>query len=1106
MADIRSYLAHLKFDPKLENTPWAKYLTNFRYVLLLILIIYAVGTFSFINLPRRLNPEVEIPIVSVTTILPGAGPADVESLVSEKIEDEISSVENVSKVTSVSAQNVSQIVVEFTSNTDPEKAKDDVRSQVDTISDLPEDAENPMVQKLDFENQPVWTFLITTDSDEASLFSFAKELEDKIEKLPSIKNVQVTGGEEEEIQILVNKNTQKEFNLNTQTLTQAVKAAIPAYPAGTVATENSSYILAIDPQITKIEDLRDLNLILNGEITRLGDIAKVSLTSKPNQAKTFFAQSNTSPQRAVSFSVFKTDSVNINMAVADVEKVTEEIGPKYDNKFKIVDVLNFSKLIDEQFEELLANFRDTIILVFITLFIFLGIRQALIVALAIPLSFLVTFTVMNATGISLNFLSLFSLVLALGLLVDDAIVVVSAVTAYWRIKKFTPNQTGLLVLRDFIVPIWSTTTTAVWAFLPLLIAAGIIGEFIKSIPIVVSTTLLASTAIAILIILPSMVLLLKPQIPNRVKILLSIVIFLLLTSPIAFLSRKNPLLPLIIVITVIFLLLTYKVRSQLAKRIVEISSSRINTRDLISRVKRSFDQGIFDSEKFAHKYQRVIDKVLASRSAPVKTLAIVIIFALFSYLLLPIGFVRNEFFPKADEDQLYVAVELPPGTSLDSSTTVTQNLVNKLSHEDEVKFAMAEIGRTGDFTSFFPGQSPTNNILFTLILNEGKKRKPTASEIAQNLRNKYSNFPQGKLSVVEQTGGPPAGAEVVVNLIGEDLTVLNTEADEIIAFMEKQPELTNIEKSIKPSSAKLVFVPDKVRMVQNGITEDVLSLQLRTFASGFKIDDIKLNGTSHEINLRTGVDFENPAILAGMEVQTRQGNIPLAGLGEFVLKPNPSQITRENGERMISVMSAVKAGNSVSTANKKVLDFTNENKLPEGYRFTTGGINEENQESVKSIFQAMGIAALLIATTMILQFGSYRKAAIVLTLIPLAISGVFIIFALTQTPLTFPTLIGILALFGIVVYQAMLIVDKINKNLKIGMRLKAAISDAAASRVEPIMFGTITTVMGLIPITLSDPLWRGLGGAIIAGLLFSGIIMLLFIPVVYYLVYRKEVK
>jgi multidrug efflux pump subunit AcrB len=224
------------------------------------------------------------------------------------------------------------------------------------------------------------------------------------------------------------------------------------------------------------------------------------------------------------------------------------------------------------------------------------------------------------------------------------------------------------------------------------------------------------------------------------------------------------------------------------------------------------------------------------------------------------------------------------------------------------------------------------------------------------------------------------------------------------------------------------------------------------------------------------------------------------------LEPNPTLITRENGKRTLSVTASVTPGHSVSQTNQTLEKYANSIKLAPGYSWTTGGANEQNQESVTSILQAMILSFLLIIVTMVVQFSSFRKALIVMLVIPLSISGVFIIFALTHTPLSFPALIGVLALFGIVVKNSILVVDKINNNLRVGMEYTESIVDGAVSRLEPIALTSFATIAGLIPITLSDPLWRGLGGAIIAGLTFSGTIMLFFIPVVYYYWFRSEYK
>ncbi len=1107
MKSKKSYLDRLKFDDKLTGTPIAFYLTNYRYVFLLIIAIVASGLFSFINLPRRLNPEVKIPIVSVSTTLPGASPQDMESLITIPLENEISGLEKVNTITSTSVDSFSQIAIEFQSSVDPDRAKDSVQSAVDSVNTLPDEAQQPDVQKLDFENQPIWTFIVTGNKDSASLITFGQTIKENLESVSSIKHISITGIEEQEIQVLIDPNTQTTFGIDPISIARQIHSSLNSQPAGIVNTPSSSIALTIDPTTTSVEELRDMHLNLNGQIVPLGDVATIMIRPKPNQNKAYYASNTQEATEAITFSVFKADNVNIDKAVKDAQAETQKTLSNYKDQFKLLTVLDLSNEVDKQFSHLLTSFRDTMILVIAVLFIFLGARQALVVALAIPLSFLIAFTVMQILGLTLNFLSLFSLILALGLLVDDAIVIVAATTSYWKSKRFTPNETGLLVLRDFFIPIWSTTITAVWAFLPILIASGIIGEFIKSISIVVSATLLASTAVAILITLPTMMLLLKPNFPNRVRILFWLLVFLTLFALLVTIFKTSPILPLNIGALALFIAVSFILRSELKDRINEFFRVRPQVNKTLLKVKTYTAHGIIDSTKIAKYYEKIISKVLQSKSARNKTLVIVAIFALFSYSLLPLGFVANEFFPRTDQNSLYVSVELPSGTNLQSTTEEAKKLTSDLRKTDGIDYITTQTGRSASGENFFAPQGATNNILLTIVLPDEEKRRKNSIQIAQELREKYENYYRGKISVVEQSSGPPAGADIQIKYLGEDPKLLNQYADRTISYLQTREGITNVQKSIKPGSGKIVFVPDKNKLALYGTTEQEIGFQLRTYASGFTLDtDVNFDGLEKDITFRTTSSLQSPESLASVVINTPSGQFPLSSLGTLEFKSTSTQITREDRKRTISTTAAVTQSKNIAIENKGLEKFANDLNLEQGYSWKTGGVNEENQKSVNSILQAMIIAFILITTTMVLQFGSYRKAFIILLKIPLAISGVFIIFALTATPLSFPTLIGILALFGITVYQSMLIVDKINKNLKEGLDLKHAISEASASRVEPIMFGTITTVVGLIPITLSDPLWRGLGGAIIAGLLFSGIIMLFFIPVIYYKMYEKEIK
>lgn len=1107
MAELTSYLKKLRFDPKLNDSPFARYLRNTRLVVLLVLLVCLVGITSFSNLPRVLNPEINIAIVNISTPLPGASPEDVESLVTIPIEDSVNDLPDVKTVSSTSQDSISIVTLEFESGVNPDKAKADVQSAVDSITDLPENAENPTVQKLDFENQPIWTFALSSKTnDSLSLVRMGKTLRDRLEDLPSIERVDVAGVDDEEIQILIQPEKIALYGINPAFISQTIKAATGSFPAGNIATNGSSFGLSIDPTVTTVEELRNIKIKAGNTTVFLSDIATIQQRIKPDSPTSYIATATKPPAETIRFDVFKTGSANITKPVEEAKAVTDEVIKAYGDTYTVSTILNSGEQIDEQFYELVRDFVITVTLVFIALFLFLGIRQAAIASFAIPLTFLVTFLVMNITGVPLSFIAFFSLLLSLGLLVDDTIVVISAISAYYRTGKFTPFEAGMLVWRDFKTPILTTTLTTVWAFVPLLLSTGIIGEFIRAIPIVVSSTLLASLGVALFVTLPMLVLLLKTNIPHRVIVLFRVIGVLIVFGLFLALMPQGPLFIPALVLFLINLFVYFQVRYILFNRAKKGIAAR-TSKKRSAALSRYVDQGVINFGIVERKYRSIIDRILARSINRRKTVLAVIIFSLFSYLLLPLGFVKNEFFPKSDNEYIFISLELPQGTNLQQTNKAMLALLEDIRRTEHVTFVTGTPRLGIDPTRGFAGASD-NTALITVLLPPENERPISSIDIAENFREKYAGYSEGKISVIEESGGPPAGADLQIKLSGDDLAVLDRYADQLVEYMEQQPGITNISKSIKAGTSKIVFVPDDETMLAAGVTQDQLGLFMRTYASGFTLkENAKLqteSTDSQNIVLRTATTQQTAQETGTISIATQTGPVPLTSLGSFELRPNPSRITREDGKRTLSVSAGVTKGVLPTEENAKLETFADSINLPEGYEWQTGGINEENQNSVNAILQAMLLSFFLIIVTMVLQFSSFRKALIVMLVIPLSISGVFIVFGLTGTPLSFPALIGVLALFGIVVKNSILIVDKINQNLKEKMEYRQAIAEAAESRLEPITLTSIAAILGLIPITLSDPFWRGLGGAIISGLLFSGTIMLIFIPVVYYLVFQKE--
>lgn len=1115
--DQTSYLDRIKVTPELWNSWVRKYIANIRFVILLVISIVAIGLFSYFSLPQRLNPEINLPIISVITTLPGASPEDVESLVTIPLEDELIGLSGLDTIASTSQNNASIITMQFVSSVTAEKAKQQVKDAVESVNDLPADASVPSVEAFDFENQPVWVFAISSDADTISLSEFAKKLKKSIEDISTVDKVQVRGVEDTEIRVSIDQSKLAKYQLNPLTLSSKLKSQIKAFPAGSIESSNYVYSLTLDPTISNVDGIRKTMIDIDGQNVRLEDIATVQEVSKPDIKRAYIISPNGNPEKVVTFTIYKSTNADIVKTVEEIKPVVEEQLSVYNGEFKLTTIQNTGEMIQDQFFDLLGEFRSTIILVFVCLLLFLGLRQAVIASFTVPLTFLASFIFMKAVGMSINFLSLFAFLLALGLLVDDTIVVVSAMTTYFKTKKFSSLETGVLVWKDTIVPIWSTTITTIWSFVPLLLATGIIGEFIKPIPVVVTFTMVSSTAIAVLITLPVMIVLLNPSVPRRVLVLVKILSYLVLAGVIIGVFSTTPLfIPIALVFVLIVIVLTLNKQrflDDIKFRVSEMKNFglkagvfqlRINfIKNHKSKLTRLVDSGLIDVEGFAKGYERFISSVLESKSKRKFIVISIVAYAIFSFALLPLGLVKNEFFPGSHQELIYMSLKLPDGSTSDVTEKKALEVLPQLNNIEGVDFVTLEIGAQAQDGGGFSSQQDENNIaLYTLHLpKHPKKTTQDSIHISQMLRDKYKNYTDAKLSVVELTDGPPAGAEVSITLAGDDLTKLEELTNQVQDYLSKQNGVINIEKSVKSGTSAVVFVPNQQKLQTYGLSNDNIGYWLRTLVSGFELDSVSFDKSTNEktpVIFKIGDDSTPIEEVLSLTIPTQSGQIALNQLGKLAPKTNPTIINREDGKRVVTVSAGLKQGFNSQEVNGALLKHADTIPLPAGYSWKTGGVNEENTKSVQSILMAMGVAFLLILVTMVIQFQSFRQALIVLLVIPLAVSSVFLVFAITGTPLSFPALIGVLSLFGIVVTNSMFIVDKINLNLREGMEFKHAIADAGASRMEPIILTKLCTVFGLLPITLADPLWRGLGGAIISGLLIASTIMLLFIPVVYF--------
>lgn len=1109
------YLEKLEFDPKLRHNWLNFFITRFRVVLMLIFVLTMVGIYSFVSLPRESNPEVKIPIAVVVTTYPGASPADIEELVTKKIETGISGLKDVKKITSNSSNSVSAVTIEFDAKADLEGSLRKLRDAVNNLKkDLPVDANDPQVREISFDDTPIWTISLSGPYDGFSLRKSADEIKSELEKIPGVREVSVSGGDEREFEIAYDPQKLAISGISADQANSVVRGANLAIPAGNFKSDKFSYPVRVDGRFFDAEQLGNLPLSHSedGAIVYLKDVARVQEKAIEKSVYSRVSVAGSVPREDVTIQVIKKTGGSIIDTVNAANLATQETIKRLPAGLSYEVSVDYADEINKQFNQLYGDFTLTLILVFAVLFLIVGLKEALVAGLAIPLVFFATFGVMLGTGISLNFLSVFSLILALGLLVDDAIVVVSATKQYLRTGKFTPEEAVLLVLNDFKVVLTTTTLTTIWAFLPLLMATGIIGEFIKSIPITVSVTLAASLVIALIINHPLAAVLERVRFTKKT---FSFSLFGLIVLAFSCLLLPNKIIAIILCLLVfvpVFVLIRWYNRG--GKESLALSSALIEEEwsndELIKKKLReqgSHHQGFFD--RLMHGivnfnailpfYEKYLRRILATKKSRFKTLAFTAALFVLAVTLPVSGIVKTEFFPSSDFDYLYVNLEAPIGLKLEESDKIVQVVESRLLKYSEISNFKTLVGGSASANSLGGGSSSSHLSSITIKLVPKKKRDIKSYDLAEKIRLDLSDIQDAKITVESPKGGPPSGAAFEARISGEDLQELDKAANDLKVILSSIPGVVNPKVSLKESPADYTFELDPARLELYNMNAAYVGSTLRLAISGVEATTVLKEGKEIKVMARFAKD-KLPDLEAIQNLQIlnlRKQPVFLRDVAKIELKPSVETISRVDQKRVV-ILSAATDGKAntaqiLSDFQKKAKNY----QLPAGYSIFYGGENEQNAESVVSILKAMIVAIFLIIATLIIQFNSVKKAFIVMVTIPLALIGVFFGLAMARINLSFPGLIGILALFGIVVKNAIILVDKMSLNLRSGIPFSEAIIDAGKSRLEAIFITSICTILGIIPITLSDETWRALGGSVIFGLMLSSFMTLFVVPTLF---------
>ncbi|MFA6347928.1 MAG: efflux RND transporter permease subunit [Candidatus Paceibacterota bacterium] len=1116
----QQYLLNLKFDPNLKKSWFNFFVSKFRIVVLIILLITFAGIFAFSSLPRESSPEVKIPIAMVTTVYPGASPSDVEEFVTKKIETGISGIKGVDKITSNSSNSMSSITVEFGANEDVDDSIRKLKDKVSGIqSKLPDDANESVVTEISLTDSPVWTIVVTGPYDGFKMREYSEDIKDELEKIPGVREINISGGDQKEFEIAYDPDKLVFYNLSADQANSIVKATNIRIPSGNFDGSKFVYPVSVNAKIYTAEELGNLPISHtdSGSIIYLKDLATVKEVAIKKTSLSRLSTEKGQPQDAITISLIKRTGSSI-ISIVDEAKI------KVDAQIKSMPVgitytvtTDSAKTINDDFNQLVHDFVLTLILVFGILFLTVGFKEGVVASLAVPLVFFIAFACLFALGISLNFLSLFSLILSLGLLVDDAIVVVSATKQYMRTGKFTPEEAVLLVLNDYKMVLTTTTLTTVWAFLPLLFCTGIIGQFMKSIPVTVSITLISSLLIALVINPPLIAFLERTRLTKRIFYIVEALILVLAGISFIIGGVWGYAIGAILLILEFFLIRWYERKGfSILSKNAELSSAERDDDELIKEKIRNqnksegtglankFMYGILKLDGVLPYYEKYLRKILATRKSRLVT-----IFGVFGILIISIclpvfGIVKSEFFPSSDSNYVYVDFRAPVGQKLEETNNGIKMVEDKLLNYDEIKSFSTIVGRPSAGTRSYGDKS--NQASITIILKDKKDRNIKSYNFADKLRKDLSEINGGTITISTPSGGPPSGSAFEANIKGDDLDKLNSIAYDLSQKLSSIDGVVNVDISLKDSTPDYTFELDPVKMNQNNLNAAYVGTALRMAISGTEISTIVQDNKEVSITAKfakdkipTLEDIQNLQIL-----NTKNQSVFLKDVATVNLKPSVDKITRIDQKRtvILSADTTNKTNSNLVLAEfqKKTVGY----EVPDGYTIDYGGQNEQNEESVASIINAMGIAIALIITTLVIQFNSFRKTFIILITIPLALIGVFIGMAIFNVSLSFPGLIGIMALFGIVVKNAIILVDKIDLNIRSGISFDEAVIDGGKSRLEAIFITSTCTILGILPITLSNETWTSLGGAIIFGLSLSSFFTLFVIPTLYKMIIGRQ--
>ena len=1007
-------------------------------IAVLIVLIIVGGVYSYITLPREAAPDVPIPFVLVSTSYEGVSPEDIESSVTMKIEKKLTGLKGIKEIRSSSAEGLSLITVEFQPDIRIEDALQYVRDRVDQAKgELPTDVKrkDPIIKEINIAEFPILMLSVSGDISQTRLKEVADELQDEIERIDGVLSADVLGALEREIRLEVDPDRVASFGLTIPELMLLIPSENVNISAGSLETPGLKFSVRVPAEITRPDEVDFLPLTTrDGKTIFLSDVAHVSDTFKDRASYSRLDRAN-----SITISIRKTVGANIvtiadrvQMVLAEARKIAPQ-GVRFDM------TLDRSEDIRSMIADLENNMAAAFILVLAILLVTMGWRAATVVALAVPLSMLMSFAVIQMMGYTLNMIVLFSLVLAVGMLVDNAIVITENIYRHRQIG-YGRIEAAMKGTAEVAWPVITSTLTTIAAFMPLLFWPGIVGDFMSYLPITVIIVLSCSLLVALVI------------------------------SP--------------VICTLI---------------------------------------GVVPPKQSEHPFLRGYRWMLrGSLSHRFTTLSLAfLLLAGMGVLYYKAGH-GLEFFPSIDPKNAFINIRSPQGTNITESNRLAMLVEERLiKHQGEVRHVVANVG-AGDSgaVSFGGGASGPHVANLTLMFQDYEDRPRPSDEVIAQIRDELSDLSAGEIKVEKEKGGPPTGAPVTIRIIGKDFRQLQDISRKATAKIADVAGLVNLRSDFEATKPELVFTPDRRRALLFSLNTTTTGNFLKTAIFGSKVGTYRQFNDEYDITVR--LPLENRTQIDEM-FQLRVPNIlgdaiPLSSLGSFSYRGGLGTINRVDQKRVIT-LTADAEGRLPNDVLKDVQARLAQIDMPAGYHLEYAGEKEEQDKAANFLLFAFLVALLLIVMILVAQFNTLTVPLIIMTTVVLSLIGVFAGLLIYKMPFSLiMTGIGVISLAGVVVNNAIVLLDYTRQLQARGMDLLDAAVEAGATRLRPVLLTATTTIMALVPTALgmsfdfhtfqwawkseSSLWWKPMAVAVIYGLGAATVLTLVVVPALYVSIYR----